>query len=243
MKTRSIARVDIKNEYVIKGIHLEGLRKVGNPKDLIQKYYKEGIKEIMIMDCVASLYGRNSLFDFLKEISNECFVPITIGGGLKTINDVELALHSGADKVYINSELVRNPSVISEIIKMYGSQVLVAGVDAKKISETNWKVLIESGREETGLDALDWVAKLCEFGVGEIAITSIDSEGCKNGFDIELINKVSQISSVPIIVSGGCGNLTHIKDLVEKTYVEGVAFASVLHYNILNISDINKELE
>ena len=241
-KTRAIARIDIKNDYVIKGIQLEGLRKVGDPKKLIQKYYYEGIEEILLLDCVATLYGRNNLFRFLKKISKECFVPITIGGGIRNLGDVKQALDSGADKIYVNSQLVRNKSFIQQIIVNYGSQVLVAGVDAKKNGE-DWKVLIDSGREETDLLIEDWVNFLVNEGVGEIMITSIDMEGCKNGFDIELIKKVSKISKVPLIASGGCGSLTHIKDLISNVNIEGISFASVLHYSLLEINQIKKTLQ
>jgi cyclase len=241
IKTRAIARLDIKNNNVIKGIQLEGLRKVGNPKELIQKYYRAGIEEIFLLDCVASLYGRNNLFQFIKQISEECFVPITLGGGIRSIRDVEDALDSGADKIYVNSQLVRNPSFIEEIIIKYGSQVLVAGIDAKKIGE-NWKVLIDSGREETGLLVEGWLKVLVDKGVGEIMVTSIDMEGCKKGFDIELVKEVSKLSNVPIIASGGCGSLTHVRKLINNVNVEGISFASVLHYNILEISQIKQIL-
>ncbi len=242
VKTRAIARIDIKNNHVIKGIQLEGLRKVGDPKKLIQKYYKGGIEEILLLDCVATLYGRNNLFQFLKEISTECFVPITIGGGIRNLVDVEQALDSGADKIYVNSQLVRNKSFIEEIIFNYGSQVLVAGIDAKKNGD-DWKVLIDSGREETDLLIEDWVNFIVNKGVGEIMITSIDMEGCKNGFDIDLIKKVSKISKVPLIASGGCGSLAHINNLSRSIKIEGISFASALHYNLLEINQIKKALQ
>jgi cyclase len=240
-RTRSIARLDIKNDYVIKGIHLEGLRKVGKPKELVKHYYNEGINEIFLNDCVATLYGRNNLFFLIKEISKFCFIPITVGGGLRNIDDIKEALNSGADKVYVNSALVRNPKLINKIIENYGSSTLVAGVDCKYINNQKWKVLIENGREETGLDVIEWVMKLCECGVGEIIITSIDKEGTKKGFDIELIKSIDKISTVPIIVSGGCGTINHILEL-NKIGPEAVAFASVLHYDILKISDINENM-
>ena len=240
-KTRSIARLDIKNDYVIKGIHLEGLRKVGKPKELVKKYYEEGINEIFLNDCVASLYGRNNLFSLIKDISKFCFIPITVGGGIRNLEDVEDALNSGADKVYINSEIVKNPKLISKVIQKYGSSTLVVGIDCKLVEPKNWKVLIESGREETGLDAKEWIVKLSEYGVGEIVITSIDNEGTKKGFDIELVKMANEFSRVPIIISGGCGNLDHILE-INNINPEAIAFASVLHYGIIDISTINNNL-
>lgn len=241
-RTRSIARLDIKNNHVIKGVHLEGLRKVGDPTSLVKKYYKQGIQEIFLNDCVASLYGRNNLFSLIKDISKFCFIPITVGGGIRKIQDVKKALDSGADKIYINSALVRDPNLISEVIKFYGSSTLVAGVDCKSISPKSWKVLIENGREETGLKVEEWIRKLCEYGVGEIIITSIDKEGTKKGFDLDLIEYVNKLSTVPIVVSGGFGKIEHLKEL-NKISPEGVAIASALHYDLVTINEINKNLE
>ena len=201
-RSRSIARLDIKNDYVIKGIHLEGLRKVGIPRDLVEKYYDQGINEIFLNDCVASLYGRNNLFSLIKNISKSCFIPITVGGGIRNLNDVKEALNSGADKVYINSALVREPGLIQDIIKKYGSSTLVAGIDCKSVNNQRWKVLIENGREETGLDVKTWIRELCNYGVGEIVLTSIDREGTKKGFDLELVKMANEISKVPLIISG-----------------------------------------
>lgn len=238
---RSIARIDIKNDYVIKGIHLEGLRKVGNPKDFILKYYQDGINEIFLNDSVATLYGRNNLFELIKKISKFCFLPITLGGGIKNLSDVKEALNSGADRIYINSALVRNPELLNKIINIYGSSTIVAGVDCKQVNSNSWKVLIENGREETGLDVKDWINELCKYNVGEIMITSIDKEGTKKGFDYELIKMVNEITSVPFVISGGCGKLEHIFE-VKNYNPNGIAFASVLHYNILDINDINSIL-
>ena len=180
-------------------------------------------------------------FFLIKDISRFCFIPITVGGGIRNLEDVKDALNSGADKVYINSQIVKNPKLISKVIEKYGSSTLVAGIDCKFVEPKNWKVLIESGREETGIDAKEWIVKLSEYGVGEIVITSIDKEGTKKGFDIELVKMANKFSKVPIIISGGCGNLDHILE-INKINPEAIAFASVLHYEIIDVLTINNNL-
>lgn len=234
---RVIARLDVKNEYVIKGIHLEGLRKVGNPNELAKKYYLDGVDEIIFVDAVASLYNRNNLFSVISKASEEVFVPITIGGGIRSIEDVQLALDSGADKVAINTAATINPKLIEEIAKRYGSQCVVASVQAKKV-KVGWEAYIETGRERTGLDVLEWVKELQNLGAGELLITSIDKEGTKSGFDIKLVEAVNRIVSIPVIVSGGYGEAKHIKDLTEVTKPSAICFASVLHYKNTTVEDI-----
>lgn len=231
---RIIARVDVKNGFVIKGIHLEGLRKVGDPKVLLKNYYEQGMDEILLLDAVASLYDRNNLFDLLESACEEIFIPITIGGGLRTLDDVRKALLAGADKVAINTAAVKNPRIISEIAESYGSQCVVASIEAKKISPNNWEAYIDNGREKTGLDVIEWAKKLQNLGAGEIILTSIDQEGTKNGFDIELIKAVNSHVTIPVIASGGMGALSHINKLCAKTKPSAIACASVLHYKILS---------
>lgn len=239
---RVIARLDIKNEHVIKGINLEGLRKVGDPNEKAKLYYEQGADEIIFIDSVASLYNRNNLFSIIRKAAEEIFVPITIGGGIRTLPDVEKALDSGADKVAINTAAVQNRQLIVDVAKRYGSQCLVASVQAKKIGDI-WEAYVETGRERTGLSVNKWVKELEDLGAGEILITSVDQEGTKSGFDIALVEQVSAITTVPIVVSGGCGKLSHIKELVEKVVPSGLCFASVLHYNDYTIDDIKSYLE
>ena len=240
-KIRLIARLDIKNEYVIKGIHLEGLRKIGDPIVLAKKYYEQGIDEIVFIDAVASLYDRNNLFHIIERACKEVFIPITIGGGIRSIKDIENALKSGADKIAINTQAIRSPELIYEASRIYGSQCIVGSIEAKRIN-SKWMAYTENGREETGVDAVEWAVRLEELGAGELIVTSIDQEGVKKGFDIPLLQEISKRLSIPVIASGGAGNVVHISSVVDQTEVGAVAIASLLHYNITTVTDIKTEL-
>ena len=238
---RVIARLDVKNEHVIKGIHLEGLRKVGDPNELARAYYNSGIDEICLIDSVASLYGRNNLFSVIRQASEEVFVPITVGGGIRSVADVEQALDAGADKVAINTAAVLDPYLIEEIAKRYGSQCVVASVQAKRIAG-GWEAYVNSGREKTGLFVYDWVKKVQELGAGEILLTSVDKEGTKSGFDIPLIKLVNERVTIPVIVSGGYGQPHHIDELLKVTCPSGLCFASVLHYDIASVRELKSAI-
>lgn len=238
---RVIARLDIKNEFVIKGIHLEGLRKVGDPNQLSKAYYETGIDEIIFIDAVASLYNRNNLFSVIRRASEEIFVPITIGGGLRNLSDVEQALDSGADKVAINTAAVNNPSFIERVAKRYGSQCVVASIQAKR-KNSGWEAYVESGREKTGLDVEEWAVRLEQLGAGELLLTSVDKEGTKSGFDVELIQSINRLVNIPIIVSGGYGHPSHFDELLSQTLPSAICFASVLHYNIFTVRDVRQDL-
>ena len=237
---RVIARIDIKNDFVIKGINLEGLRKVGKPMDLIQNYYKEGINEILIQDSVASLYGRNNLFSLVKEITKEIFIPITLGGGIRSLQDIEDALNSGADKVSINSKALEDPKFLMEASKNFGSSTIVASIEAKKIGDKKWEPYKFCGRERTNLDLKDWLKNVQDFNCGEILLTSIDNDGTKKGFDFDMLNNFYESIEKPIILSGGCGSIEHIKEFFLNYPKEAFALASVLHYKILKIKNIKK---
>jgi cyclase len=240
-KTRLIARIDVKNEFVIKGIHLEGLRKIGDPNVLAKKYYDEGIDEIVFMDAVASLYGRNNLFHIIEKACREVFIPITIGGGIRAVVDIEKALKSGADKIALNTQAIKTPEIIREASRIYGSQCIVGSIEAKR-KGGNWEAYIDNGREETGVDAVEWARKLEELGAGELIVTSIDQEGTKKGFDIELMKKISSMVSIPVIASGGAGNTQHISTLCQQTDVSAVAIASIIHYNLASVNAVKTEL-
>ncbi|WP_216861279.1 imidazole glycerol phosphate synthase subunit HisF [Polynucleobacter sp. MWH-HuK1] len=239
---RVIARLDVKNQFVIKGIHLEGLRKVGDPNQLAKAYYEAGIDEIILIDAVASLYNRNNLFSVLQKASEEVFVPITIGGGLRNLYDVEKALDAGADKVALNTAAIREPELIEKVAKQYGSQCVVASVQAKHTAN-GWEAYIETGREKTGVQVLDWVRRLQELGAGELLLTSVDKEGTKSGFDIPLVRAVNNAVSIPVIVSGGYGQPKHINELLEVTEPSGLCFASALHYKTACASDLRDSIE
>lgn len=239
---RMIARLDIKNNFVIKGIHLEGLRKVGDPYELAMKYYRSGVDEILLMDAVASLYDRNNIFPVLKKASEDVFVPITIGGGLRNLTDVEEALKAGADKVAINTAAIREPTLIEKVARKYGSQSVVASIEAKQTTN-GWEAYTESGREKSGIDALEWAEQLQDLGAGELLVTSIDKEGTKAGFDIKLIKAVNDIVSIPVVASGGYGEPEHIKELLKISQPSALCFASVLHYDIASIKDLQNVIE
>jgi cyclase len=240
---RVIARLDIKNEFVIKGIHLEGLRKIGDPIQLALNYFQHGIDEIILIDSVATLYGRNNIFETIQKACEKVFIPITIGGGIRTLDDVYKALDSGADKVAINTAAINNPNLIEEVASRFGSQAMVCSVEAKKISPHQWECFTDNGRESTGKMVLDWVKEAESRGAGELLVTSVDSEGTKKGFDLELYTQLAKITSIPMIASGGCGNLSHLEQLFTTVEVQAVALASVLHYNLLTIDEIKNAIQ
>jgi len=241
-KIRVIARIDVKNEYVIKGIHLEGLRKIGNPNKLAKKYYDEGIDEIIFMDAVAAYYDRNSLSEIIQKSCEDVFIPITVGGGIRNIEDIQIALNSGADKVAINTQAINTPEFITKASKIFGSQCIVSSIVAKKIAVNKWEAYIDNGREPTGKDVVEWAKEIEHLGAGEIMLTSIDKEGTKKGFDIELNQVVSEAISIPIISSGGMKNSDDAVELLLNSNIDAIATASTLHYKLESIDDIKHKL-
>ena len=237
--TRIISRLDIKGPNLIKGVHLEGLRIIGDPNSFAQKYYEQGIDEIIYMDTVASLYGRNNLHDIVKKTSAGVYVPITVGGGIRSIDDVKLLLRCGAEKVAVNTAAVQRPELITEISSKFGSQCMVLSIEAKR-KDNGWEVYTENGRQKTGLDVMDWVKIGEENEAGEILLTSVDNEGTKKGFDFELIKKVSESVSIPVIASGGMGEHEHLNKVVNESSADAVAMADILHYERSSIEDIRR---
>lgn len=221
---------------------LEGVKVVGDPKIYAKKYYDDGADEIFLNDAVASLYDRNSLLDVIKDISKEVFIPITVAGGLRNLKDVENALNSGADKVALNSILHKDSGLINEIVKNFGSNCMVIQIDAKKIADHKWEPYMDGGRERTYKDVIEWVKETIDRGAGEIFLTSIDNEGTKKGFDLDLVEKVKSISDIPIISSGGAGILKDIKDLIETVEIEGVALSNILHIDNIKIEKLKNYL-
>lgn len=240
-RIRLIARLDIKGPNLIKGIHLEGLRVIGNPAEYAQKYYSQGIDEIVYMDVVASLYGRNSLHDIVRSTANNVFVPLTVGGGIRSIDDVRDLLRAGADKITINTAAVQNPELIREISHAFGSQCVVLSVEAKRQSEGKWEAYTDNGRERTGLDVLDWVRRGVELGAGEVMVTSVDQEGTRKGFDCKLVRAIRDVVDVPVIASGGMGSLSHLNEVVQEGGANAVAIAGFFHYNVSTISELRRE--
>lgn len=226
---RIIPKLDIKNGTLIKGIGLEGLRVLGDPYDFAKKYYEDGADEILYMDNVATLYGTNNLTKFVKKTAKDIFIPLTVGGGIKNLKNIEKLLINGADKVSINSEFVVNKKFIKEAVKNFGSSTIVATIELNKI-KNKYFITTSNGRDLHEKNPVQWAKELEDTGIGEIILTSVNNEGLKSGFDIPITKKISEIVKVPVIAHGGCGNIDHIINLIKKTNVTGVALASILHY-------------
>lgn len=241
MSLRVIARLDLKNQFLIKGINLEGLRKIGNPNEFAYEYYLDGIDEIIFIDIVASLYERKNLINVIKSASNNIFIPLTAGGGIRSIADAKNLFNSGADKICINTAAVKNPKILKNLSEEYGSQSIVLGIETKLINN-NWEIYYDNGREKTGIKTVEWIEEALSYGIGEILLTSIDKEGTKKGFDIKLLEEIGKISSVPIIISGGMGNLSHLDKIVKIDSLSAIAIASNLHYKDYKVSEIKKYL-
>jgi len=237
---RLIARLDIKGPNLIKPINLEGLRVIGSPNEYALRYYNQGIDELIYMDSVASLYGRNSLGDIVKNAAQDIFVPITVGGGIRSIDDVTEMLRCGADKVAVNSAAVKNPTLISDIAQRFGSQCMVLSIEAKRIASDVWEVYIDNGRERTDLDVIEWVKRGVELGAGEILLTSIDQEGTRKGFDISLVQSVTNQVSVPVIASGGMGHKEDFIDVVSEGRADAVAIADIFHYKRETVQSVRR---
>ena len=242
-KVRLIARLDIKGPNLIKGINLEGVRVVGDPNLQARKYYADGVDEILYMDAVATLYGRNSLADLVKATASDVFIPMTVGGGLRTIEDVDRMMRSGADKVSINTAAIRRPEIITDVARRYGAQAMVLSVEAKRRrGAEDWEAYVDSGREKTGLDVIDWVKRAVALGAGEILLTSVDHEGMAKGFDIPLVRAVTGVVEVPVIASGGMGSPEHALAVIEQGGADAVAMAHILHYGIWSIAAVRTHL-
>ena len=240
---RIIPRIEIKNNFVIKGINFEGLRKIGDPNILGKKYYLDGADELLFMDVVASLYGRNNIFEIIKKITKNIFIPITIGGGIRSVEDIQQALNSGADKVAINSAAVKDPKFIKQAVSFFGSSTIVVSIETRKNRENIWEVYTHNGRDETGINLKDWLKKIQQFKCGEILVTSIDNEVTKKGFDIDLLSFLEKEKiQTPLIFCGGCGSIEHIKKIKKILKKDAIAISSILHYNLSTIKEIKKAI-
>lgn len=242
MPLRIIARLDVKPPYVVKPVHFEGLRKIGDPQALAMKYYEQGADEIFYLDIVASLYQRKILIDDITRTGRDLFIPFAAGGGVKSTQDFELMLHNGVDKVVINTyALQHDPNVIERAARVFGSQAVVVHIEAKKWNNW-WECYSDCGRIRSGRDVFDWAGEVQDLGAGEILVSSVDTEGRRRGFDIELIRGVVDAVSIPVVAASGAGTLEHIRDMVKAAKPDAVAVASMLHYSTTTISDIKKYL-
>jgi cyclase len=240
---RLIARLDIKSPNLIKTVNLEGVRVVGDPQAFAERYYQQGIDEIVYLDAVASLYGRNHLSELVERTAANVFIPITVGGGIRSTDDVRSLLRAGADKVAVNTQATLRPALITEIAESFGSQCMVLQIDAKRDPKFGWEALCDGGREHTGLSVVDWAKRGQELGAGEILLTSVDCEGTKKGFDLELVRAVAQAVTIPVIASGGMGNFQHLLDVARDGKADAVAMAHVLHYDVLPLAEIRREAQ
>jgi cyclase len=236
---RLIARLDVKAPNLVKGIQFEGLRKMGDPNEFALKYYLQGADEILYEDAVASLYERNSLLDIIKKTTDNIFIPITVGGGLRSIDDVYAVLRAGADKVSINTAAIKNQNIITEISKKFGSQCMVLSIQAKW-QGNHWEAYYDNGREHSYMDVVEWAKRGENLGADEIILTSVDKEGTAKGFDVELVRSVTDAVSIPVIASGGMGRLEDIGMVVKDGHADAVAMAHVLHYNHFTINNVRE---
>lgn len=239
---RIIPCLDVKDGQVVKGIHFVGLKEVGDPVALAKKYYSDGADELVFLDIRATVEKRKTMVDVVRRVAKEIFIPFTVGGGISTIEDVRAMLMAGADKVSLNSAAIRNPSLIEEASKRFGNQCIVLAVDAKKRADnTGWNVYVEGGRKDTGIDCMEWILKGVSLGAGEILLTSMDADGTKEGFDLELYKAVSKIVNVPVIASGGCGKLEDFKSALEVS--DAALAASIFHYEESSVQNVKKYLK
>jgi imidazole glycerol-phosphate synthase subunit HisF len=249
MKTvRIIPRLDIKGPNLVKGIHLEGLRVLGNPADFARFYYEQGADELLFMDVVASLYERNSLHDIITSTAKSIFIPITVGGGIRSISDIKEVLRVGADKVCLNTAAIKNPQLIKEASRMFGSSTIVVAIEAIKESDGSYLAYTDNGREYTGIDVFEWAQQVADLGAGEVVITSVDREGTGQGFDIDLVSKISNLINIPVIAHGGAGKMEHLFDVIQKGNVSAVMISSLFHYHFLkdnesSASDLEGNIE
>jgi len=242
LKKRIIPCLDIKDGRVVKGVKFLELKDAGNPVELASFYSKNGADELVFLDISATLEKRKTLAEMVTQLSKEINIPFTVGGGIQSVDDARLLLQSGADKVSINSAAVLNPELITQISDAFGSQSLVVAIDIKKL-DNEWYVFIKGGTESTGILAIDWAKKVEELGAGELLITSMNNDGSKDGFALEITNEISKVVSIPVIASGGAGNSQHFIDLFTKTEVSAGLAASIFHFNEVPISELKNVLK
>lgn len=240
-KLRVIARLDIKGEDLIKGINFEGVRKLGRPDEFARRYYQAGIDEILYIDAVASLYGRNNLVDVVERTTRDIFVPLTVGGGVKSVEDVESLLRAGADKIAVNTAAISNPKLLSEIAKNFGSQCLVVSIQAKR-TPNGWECYVDQGREKTGKQVLEWVKEVQDLGAGELLIASVDKDGTRKGMDVDLVRSVCDLCAIPVVAGSGLGSELHAVKLLEEVQASAIVVGAALHHGDITVSSLKSYL-
>jgi len=235
---RLIPRLDIKGPNLIKGVRLEGLRVMGDPREFARRYYEQGADELIYMDTVASLYGRNNLTNIVSHTAHDVFVPITVGGGIRGVDDARTLLRAGADKVAVNTAATARPELVTELAEKFGSQCIVLSIEAKRRDQGGWECYTNNGRDHTGLDAVAWAERGQALGAGEILLTSVDQEGTRQGFDLPLIGAVTAAVSIPVIASGGMGDIDHLVAAAGSGMPSAIAMAHVLHHGLATLPQI-----
>ena len=239
---RIIPCLDVRDGKVVKGINFVGIKEVGDPVECAAEYDRQGADEIVFLDITASNEGRGTMLDVVRRTAQKVFVPLTVGGGIRTIEDFRDTLRAGADKVSVNSAAVKNPQLIKEAADIFGCQCVVVAIDAKKCEDGHYTVVINGGRIDMGIDAVEWAKKAEELGAGEILLTSMDTAGVKGGFDLDMLNAVCSVVKIPVIASGGCGKLEHFTKVFEKTNASAALAASLFHYKELTVGEVKEEL-
>lgn len=238
MTVRIIPRLDIKGPNLVKGIRLEGLRVLGKPEAFARAYYEQGADELLYMDVVASLYSRNSLLEIVERTAKDIFIPLTVGGGLRTLEDIKAVLRAGADKVSLNTAAIAAPELIREAASRFGSSTIVVSVEAIRTLDGRYEASTDNGRQETGRDAVRWAVRAAELGAGELLVTSVDREGTGEGYDLELIRQIADAVSIPVIACGGAGTVDHVVQAVEQGRADAVCVASMLHYDTVQREEV-----
>ena len=239
---RIIPCLDVKDGRVVKGVNFVNLTDVGDPVDAAKAYYEAGCDELVFLDITATHEERDTTVDMVRRVAEQVFIPFTVGGGIRSVEDMNKMLKAGADKVSVNSSAVANPQLIADCAEKFGNQCVVVAIDAKKVEDGSWHVFVAGGRKDTGIDLLDWAKKVVSLGAGEILLTSMDKDGTKSGFNIEMLNAVANVVTVPIIASGGAGNSQHILEVFEQTPATGALAASIFHYGEVSIADTKQAM-
>ena len=240
---RIIPCLDVRDGKVVKGVNFVGIKEVGDPVECAIMYDRQGADEICFLDITATHEGRATLADGVSRTAKHVFVPLTVGGGIRTVEDFREILRAGADKVSVNSAAVKNPELIREAAAVFGSQCVVVAIDAKRDEKGRFKVVVNGGRIDTGLDAIEWAQKCQQLGAGEILLTSMDTDGCRDGFDLELTNAVCDVVSIPVIASGGCGKLEHFSEVFKESKADAALAASLFHFRELTVEQVKEHLE
>lgn len=239
---RIIPCLDVRDGKVVKGINFVGIQEVGDPVECARAYMEQGADEIVFLDITATSDNRDTIVDVVRKTAQQVFVPLTVGGGIRSVEDFSKLLRAGADKVSINSSALKNPQLIADAADKFGSQCVVVAIDAKRMEDGSWHAFVAGGRKDTGVDAVEWAAKACELGAGEILLTSMDADGTKKGFDLDLLNAVIARVNIPVIASGGCGSLEHFSEVFEKTGSDAALAASLFHYKELTVGQVKEHL-